>query len=54
MWNNKLNLNYIIQTQNQTNIISKLEKKSQINQNKEDFKAGTAHPERSWDVPDGI
>ena len=46
----KLILNYTIQTQNQTNIISKLEKKSEINQNKEDFKAETAHIERNRDV----
>ena len=50
----KLTLNYTIQTQSQTNIISKLETQSQVNQNKEDFKAETAFPERYRDVPAGI
>ena len=49
----KLTLNYTIQTQSQTNIISKLETQSQVNQN-EDFKAGMVQPERYRDVPAGI
>ena len=50
----KLTLNYTIQTQSQINIISKLETQPQVNQNKEDFKAETAHPEWFRDVLAGF